>query len=144
MSGSGISWTVCKSAPRSRQTITPAPHHAVFYRPDALPATQPTASKHLRHRYTDMQTDRHADRHRDGETDIHTYRQMDRQTNRWTDRQMGTQNGAKSLMYNRERIFKIGLHLAKLWTRVQCSFFLADSVLHDHTAMSGLGLFEGR
>jgi len=25
---------------------TPAPHHPVFYRPDALPATQPTASKH--------------------------------------------------------------------------------------------------
>ena len=24
----------------------PAPHHSVFYRPDALPATQPTASKH--------------------------------------------------------------------------------------------------
>jgi len=23
----------------------PAPHHSVFYRPDALPATQPTASK---------------------------------------------------------------------------------------------------
>jgi len=23
-----------------------APHHSVFYRPDALPATQPTASKH--------------------------------------------------------------------------------------------------
>ena len=25
---------------------TPAPHHSVFYRPDALPATQPTGSKH--------------------------------------------------------------------------------------------------
>jgi len=25
----------------------PAPHHSVFYRPDALPATQPTASKHF-------------------------------------------------------------------------------------------------
>ena len=24
----------------------PTPHHSVFYRPDALPATQPTASKH--------------------------------------------------------------------------------------------------
>ena len=45
-SGSGISWAVCKSAPRSRQITTPAPHHSVFYRPDALPATQPTASKH--------------------------------------------------------------------------------------------------
>ena len=44
--GSGISWAVCKSAPRSRQINTPAPHHSVFYRPDALPAAQPTASKH--------------------------------------------------------------------------------------------------
>jgi len=26
----------------------PAPHHSVFYRPDALPAAQPTASKHRR------------------------------------------------------------------------------------------------
>jgi len=25
---------------------TPAPHHSFFYRPDALPAAQPTASKH--------------------------------------------------------------------------------------------------
>jgi len=28
------------SAPRPRQVTTPAPHHSVFYRPDALPATQ--------------------------------------------------------------------------------------------------------
>ena len=48
VSGSGISWVICKSAPRSRQITTPAPHHSVFYRPDALPATQPTASKHWR------------------------------------------------------------------------------------------------
>ena len=38
MSGSGISWAICKSAPRSRQITTPVPHHSVFYRPDALPA----------------------------------------------------------------------------------------------------------
>ena len=44
VSGSGISWAVCKSAPRSKQITTPAPHHSVFYRPDALPAAQPTAS----------------------------------------------------------------------------------------------------
>ena len=49
VSGSGISWAVCKSASRSRQITTPAPHHSVFYRPDALPAAQPTASKHWRH-----------------------------------------------------------------------------------------------
>jgi len=48
VSGSGISWAVCKSAPRSRQITTPAPHHLVFYRPDALPAAQPTVSKHWR------------------------------------------------------------------------------------------------
>jgi len=47
-SGSGISWAVCKSAPRSRHITMPAPHHSVFYRPDALSATQPTASKHWR------------------------------------------------------------------------------------------------
>jgi len=35
-----------KSAPRSRQITMPTPHHSVFYRPDALPAAQPTASKH--------------------------------------------------------------------------------------------------
>ena len=46
VSGSGISWAICKSAPRSRQITTPVPYHSVFYRPDALPAAQPTASKH--------------------------------------------------------------------------------------------------
>jgi len=46
VSGSGITWAICKSAPRSRQITMPAPHHSVFYRPDALPAAQPTASKH--------------------------------------------------------------------------------------------------
>ena len=30
VSGSGISWATCKSAPRCRQTTTPAPHHSVF------------------------------------------------------------------------------------------------------------------
>ena len=52
VSGSGFSWAICKSAPCSRQITTPAPHHSVFYRPDALPATQPTASKHWRHQCT--------------------------------------------------------------------------------------------
>jgi len=41
MSGSGISWAICKSAPISRQITTPAPHHPIFYRLDALPAAQP-------------------------------------------------------------------------------------------------------
>ena len=48
VSGSGISRAVCKSAPRCRQITMPAPHHSVSYKPDALPATQPTASKHWR------------------------------------------------------------------------------------------------
>ena len=51
VSGSVISWNICKSAPRSRQITMPTPHHSVFYRPDALPAAQPTASKHWRHLY---------------------------------------------------------------------------------------------
>jgi len=36
VSGSGVSWAICKAAPRSRQINTPAPHHScflhVFYR----------------------------------------------------------------------------------------------------------------
>jgi len=46
VSGSCISWAICKSASHSRQITMPAPHRSVFYRPDALPAAQPTASKH--------------------------------------------------------------------------------------------------
>jgi len=30
VSGSGISWAICKSAPQPRQTTMPAPHHSVF------------------------------------------------------------------------------------------------------------------
>ena len=52
VSGSGISWAVCKSAPCSRQITPPAPHHSVFYRPDALPVAQPTVSKHWRQKHT--------------------------------------------------------------------------------------------
>ena len=48
VSDSGSSWAVCKSAPCSRQITMPAPHHSVFYRLDALPAAQSTASKHRR------------------------------------------------------------------------------------------------
>ena len=51
MSGSGISWAICKSAPRCRQITMPAPRHSVFYRQDALPAAQLTASKHWRSVY---------------------------------------------------------------------------------------------
>jgi len=48
VSGSGISWDICKSAPHSRQITMPAPHRSVFYRPDAFFADQPTASQHWR------------------------------------------------------------------------------------------------
>jgi len=44
VSGTGIG----KSAPRLRQITMPESHHSVFYRPGALPAAQPKASKHLR------------------------------------------------------------------------------------------------
>ena len=53
VSGSGIRWAICKSALPSRQITMPVPHHSVFYRPDALPAAQPTVSKHRRN-YTQL------------------------------------------------------------------------------------------
>jgi len=46
VSGSGICLAICKSASRPRQITMPSSHHSVLYRPDALPAAQPTASKH--------------------------------------------------------------------------------------------------
>jgi len=45
VSGSGICWVIMQDC-TSSQTTTPTSHHSVFYRPDALPAAQPTASKH--------------------------------------------------------------------------------------------------
>jgi len=44
VSGSGISWAICKSAPRPRQITTPACHHSVFT--GWMLFTQPTVSKH--------------------------------------------------------------------------------------------------
>jgi len=44
VSGSGIRWAICKSAPRSRQITILAPHRSVFYRPDALPGASCTTS----------------------------------------------------------------------------------------------------
>jgi len=38
VSGSGINWAICKSAPRSKNITMPAPHRFVFYRLDALSA----------------------------------------------------------------------------------------------------------
>ena len=50
--GSGISWAICKSAPRSRQITRPAPYHSVFYRPDALPVYVYVFSKYLNHEFS--------------------------------------------------------------------------------------------
>ena len=49
VSGSGIIWASCKSAPHLRQITMPASHHSVFYMQDALPGTQATVSKHIQH-----------------------------------------------------------------------------------------------
>ena len=43
VNGSGINWAVCKSATRSRQITTPAPHHSVFLRAEC-PSYYPTNS----------------------------------------------------------------------------------------------------
>ena len=43
VSGSGISWAICKSAPRSSQIITPATHHSVFLQA-GCPSCCPTNS----------------------------------------------------------------------------------------------------
>jgi len=40
VSGSGISWAICKSAPRSREITTPAPHHSEFFT-DQMPFLSP-------------------------------------------------------------------------------------------------------
>jgi len=40
---SGISWAICKSAPRSRQITTSAPHHSVFLQA-GCPSCHPTNS----------------------------------------------------------------------------------------------------
>jgi len=49
VNGSSISWAICKPTPRPRQITIQASHHSVFYRPDALPVAQSTASKHWRY-----------------------------------------------------------------------------------------------
>jgi len=42
-SGSGTRWAICKSAPRTRQTTTPAPHRSVFLQAGCL-SCRPTNS----------------------------------------------------------------------------------------------------
>ena len=43
VSGSGISWAICNSAPLSRQITMPAPHHSVFLHA-GCPSCHPTNS----------------------------------------------------------------------------------------------------
>ena len=43
VSVSGIRWAICKSAPRSGQITTPAPHHSVFLQA-GCPSCCPTNS----------------------------------------------------------------------------------------------------
>jgi len=43
VTGSGISWAICKSAPRSRQITMPAPHYSVFLQA-GCPSCHPTNS----------------------------------------------------------------------------------------------------
>ena len=47
VSGSGICWAICTSAPHADNHAN-IPPLSFFYRPDALPDAQPTASKHWR------------------------------------------------------------------------------------------------
>jgi len=43
VNGSGISWAICKAAPRPRQITMPAPHHSVFLQA-GYPSRRPTNS----------------------------------------------------------------------------------------------------
>ena len=57
MSGSGISWLICKSAPRSRQIATPAPHHSVFT--GRMPFLPPNQQRQSTEAKTTTQTHTH-------------------------------------------------------------------------------------
>ena len=115
VSGSGISRAICKSAPRSRQITTPEPHHSVFYRPDALPATQPTASKHWRRLLETTHVDNY-----------HTHTQTDR-TETWQCGGVGTADWDHQhhVQYTLPDNHQIGLHTLI----IRCSTTKA----HTHT-----------
>jgi len=53
VSGSGISWAICKFAPRSRQITMPVPHHSVFLQAGCPSSAQPIVSKHWRQKNFD-------------------------------------------------------------------------------------------
>ena len=57
MSGSGISWAICKSAPRSRQKTTPAPRHSIFLQagcPNGRPTNTVKALKAISRRQSEQ------------------------------------------------------------------------------------------
>ena len=45
VSGSGISWAICKSAPRSRQKTTPTPHHSKKFFTGRMPFLPPNQQR---------------------------------------------------------------------------------------------------
>jgi len=51
VSSSGISWAMCKSALAPNQITMQAPHHSVFYRPDAPPCHPTNCVKALKALY---------------------------------------------------------------------------------------------
>jgi len=53
VSGSGISWVMCKSAPRFRQTTTPAPHHSRFLQA-GCPSSQQRQSTEGTYKWFDL------------------------------------------------------------------------------------------
>ena len=56
MSGSGISWAACKSAPCCRHITTPAPHHSVFLQAECPSCHSANSIKGLKADETPQQT----------------------------------------------------------------------------------------
>jgi len=101
---------VCPSPQTDNHAGTPAPYHSVFYRPDVLPATQPTASKHWRlmgektqnlplHPSAHLSADptHHCKWHTDPISHFSTINPLERQTHRPTD---GIGDKPYALYYN--------------------------------------------
>jgi len=96
VSGSGISWAICKTAPHSRHNHASTPALS-FYRPDALAATQPTVSKHRRQFTATVQLGFIST-----EKDLpgSRCRESWQQTQRWSEtRRRGTDLGGQTLLH---------------------------------------------
>ena len=75
VSGSGISWAICKSAPCSTQTTTPVPHHSVFFtgRMPFLPPNQQrqsTEGNTYIHTYIHTHTNLYSAKNRKNESEM--------------------------------------------------------------------------